>query len=148
MTETTMRNYYSTVVVVSLHNQSNLKTPSQRLHAHNSIYQKPDKAFQTCNSRYESYFYLAYPDITIDDPGSRTQCIHYASSLHCKLDDEMEGRFNQDLPESLQASFEKATNFKPCILTKQTINTRRMNKVNQIDVTQCDNESEVNEAHV
>ena len=60
----------------------------------------------------------------------------------------MEGRFNQDLPESLQAAFEKATNFKPRILTKQTINTRRMNEVNQIDVTQCDDEFEVNEAHI
>ena len=43
----------------------------------------------------------------------------------------MEGRFNQDLPESLQAAIEKATNF----LTKQTINTRRMNEVNQINET-------------
>ena len=60
----------------------------------------------------------------------------------------MEGRFNQDLPESLQATFEKAMNFEPCILTKQTINTRSMNKVNQIDVTQCDDESEVNETHI
>ena len=60
----------------------------------------------------------------------------------------MEGRFNQDLPESLQAAFKKATNFKPCILTKQSINTRRMNKVNQIDVTQCDDEFEVNDAHI
>ena len=60
----------------------------------------------------------------------------------------MEGRFNQDLPESLQAAFEKATNFKPHILTKQTINTRKMNEVNQIDVTQCDDEFKVNEAHI
>ena len=50
----------------------------------------------------------------------------------------MEGRFNQDLPKSLQAAFEKAMNFEPCILTKQTINTRRMNKVNKIDVTNYD----------
>ena len=60
----------------------------------------------------------------------------------------MEGRFNQDLPVPLQAAFEKATNFEPCILTKQTINTRRMNEVNQIDVTQYDEEFEVNEAHI
>ena len=60
----------------------------------------------------------------------------------------MEGRFNQDLPESLQAAFKKAMNFEPCILTKQTINTRRMNEVNQIDVTQYDEEFEVNEAHI
>ena len=86
--------------------------------------------------------------ITIDDTGSRTQCIHYASSLHCKLGDEMEGRFNQDLPESLQAAFEKAMNLEPRILTKQTINTRRMNKVNQIDVTNYDEDFEVNEADI
>ena len=59
----------------------------------------------------------------------------------------MEGRFNQDLPESLQATFEKAMNFKPCILTKQTINTR-MNEVSQIDITNYDEDFEVNEAHI
>ena len=133
---------------IVLHNRSNLKTPSQRHHAHNSFQRKPDEALQTYNSRYESHFHLAYRDITIDDAGSRTQCIHYASSLHGKLGNEMEGRFNQDLPESLQAAFEKATNFEPRILTKQTINTRRMNEVNQIDVTQCDDEFEVGEAHI
>ena len=93
-------------------------------------------------------FEWAYPGITIDDAGSRTQCIQYSSSLHGKLGDEMEGRFNQDLPESLQAAFEKAMNFEPHILTKQTINTRRMNEVNQIDITNYDEDFEVNEAHI
>ena len=74
---------------IVLHNHSNLKTPNKRLHAFNSIQQKPDKALQTYNSRYESHFKLAYPDIAIEDPGSRTQCIHYASSLHSKLGDKM-----------------------------------------------------------
>ena len=60
----------------------------------------------------------------------------------------MEGRFNQDLPESLQAAFKKAMNLEPRILTKQTINTRRMNEVNQIDISLCDDELEVNEAHI
>ena len=64
---------------IILYNHSNLKTPSQRLHAFNSIQQKPDEALQTYNSLYESHFQLAYPDITVDDTGSRTQCIHYAS---------------------------------------------------------------------
>ena len=91
---------------------------------------------------------MAYQDITIDDTGSRTQCIQYASSLYGKLGDEMEGRFNQDLPESLQTAFEKATGYELCILTKQTINTRRMNEVNQIDVTNFDEDFEVNEAHI
>ena len=36
-------------------NHSNLKTPSQRLHAFNSIQQKPDEALQTYNSHYESH---------------------------------------------------------------------------------------------
>ena len=65
---------------IVLHNHSNLNTPSQRLHAFNSIQQKPDEALQTYNSRYKSHFKLAYPGITIDDDGSRTQCIQYASS--------------------------------------------------------------------
>ena len=133
---------------IVLHNHSNLKTPSQRLHAFNSIQQKPDEALQTYNSQYKSHFQLAYPGITIGDAGSRTQCIQYASSLCGKLGDGMEGRFNQDLPKSLQAAFEKATNFKPRILTKQTINTRRMNEVNQIDVTNYDEDFEVNEAQI
>ena len=40
---------------IVLHNHSNLKTPSQRLHAFNSIQQKPDEALQTYNDRYESH---------------------------------------------------------------------------------------------
>ena len=133
---------------IILHNHSNLKTPSQRLHAFNSIQQKPDEALQTYNSRYESHFCLAYTDITIDDTGSKTQCIQYTSSLYGKLGDEMEGRLNQDLPESQQVAFEKAMNSKPCILTKQTINTRRMNEVNQIDVTNYDENFKVTEVHI
>ena len=39
-------------------------------------------------------------------------------------------------------------NFEPCILTKQTINTRRMNEVNQIDITNYDEDFEVHEAHI
>ena len=91
---------------------------------------------------------MAYPGIIIDDTGSRTQCIQYTGSLYSKLGDEMEGRFNQDLPESLQAAFKKAMNFEPCILTKQTINTRRMNEVNQVDVTNYDEDFKVNEANI
>ena len=41
---------------IFLCNHSNLKTPSQRLHAFNSIQQKPDEVLQTCNSWYESHF--------------------------------------------------------------------------------------------
>ena len=40
--------------------------------------------------------------------------------------DEMTGRFNQDLPENLQMAFEKAANFKPQIITKQSINSRKI----------------------
>ena len=60
---------------IVLHSHSNLKTPSQRLHAFNSIQQKPDEALQRHNSWYKSHFKLAYPGITIDDDRSRTQCI-------------------------------------------------------------------------
>ena len=75
-------------------------------------------------------------------------CIHYGSSLYGKLGDKMTGRFNQDLPENLQMAFEKATNFEPWIITKQSINNRKVHKVNHIDVTQGKDEVEINEAHV
>ena len=72
---------------IVLCNHSNLKAPLQRLYAHQSIQQKPDKALHTYNTRYESLFCLAYPNITIDGEGSQAQCIHYASSLLGKLRD-------------------------------------------------------------
>ena len=74
-------------------------------------------------------------------------CIHYTSSLYSKLGDEMTGRFNQDLPENLQMAFEKATNFEPQIITKQSINNRKIHEINHIDITQED-KVEINEAHV
>ena len=74
-------------------------------------------------------------------------CIHYASSLYGKLGDEMTGRFNQDLPENLQMAFKKATNFEPWIITKQSINSRKIHEVNHIDIGHED-EIEINEAHV
>ena len=74
-------------------------------------------------------------------------CIHYTSSLYGKLGDEMTGRFNQDLPENLQMAFEKAVNFEPQIITKQSINSRKIHEVNHIDVGQED-EIEINKAHV
>ena len=75
-------------------------------------------------------------------------CIHYASSLYGKLRDEMMGRFNQDLPENLQMAFKKAMNFKPRIITKQSINNRKVHEVNHIDITHGEEEVEINEAHV
>ena len=39
-----------------LRNHSNLNTPSQRLHLHTSIQQRPDEVLQTYNSRYQSDF--------------------------------------------------------------------------------------------
>ena len=74
-------------------------------------------------------------------------CIHYTPSLYGKLGDEMTGRFNQDLPENLQMAFKKATNFKPQIITKQSINSRKIHEVNHIDIRHED-EVEINEAHV
>ena len=59
----------------------------------------------------------------------------------------MTGRFSQDLPENLQTAFKKATNFEPQIITKQSINNRKIHKVIDIDITQED-EVEINEAHV
>ena len=75
-------------------------------------------------------------------------CIHYASSLYGKLRDKMTGRFNKDLPENLQTAFKKATNFEPCIITKQIINNRKIHEVNHIDITHGEDEVEINEAHV
>ena len=130
-----------------LRNHSNLRTVSQRSNAYHQLHQKPDEVLQSYNTRYVSFFNLAYPELELDNPLSRMHCIHYASSLYGKLGDEMTGRFNQDLPENLQTAFEKATNFEPQIITKQSINSRKIHEVNQIDVGHED-EIEINEAHV
>ena len=130
-----------------LRNHSNLRTVSQRSNAYHQLHQKRDEALQSYNTRYASFFNLAYPELELDNPLSRMHCIHYASSLYSKLGDKMTGRFNQDLPENLQTAFEKATNFKPRIITKQSINSRKIHEVNHIDVGHED-EIEINEAHV
>ena len=130
-----------------LRNHSNLRTVSQRSNAYQQLHQKPDEALQSYNTRYASFFNLAYPELELDNPLSRMHCIHYASSLYGKLGDEMTGRFNQDLPENLQMAFEKAVNFEPRIIMKQSINSRKIHEVNHIDVGQED-EIEINEAHV
>ena len=130
-----------------LRNHSNLRTVSQRSNAYHQLHQKPDEALQTYNTRYASFFNLAYPELELDNPLSRMHCIHYASSLYDKLGDKMTGRFNQDLPENLQTAFEKATNFKPWINTKQSINSRKIHEVNHINIGH-DDEIEINEAHI
>ena len=131
-----------------LQNHSNLRTVSQCSNAYQQLHQKPDEALQTYNTRYTSYFNLAYPELEIDNPLSRMHCIHYASSLYGKLGDEMTGRYNQDLPENLHTAFEKATNFEPRIITKQSINERRVHDINLIDVTSGQEEIKINEAHI
>ena len=133
---------------VVLRNHSNLRTVSQRSNAYHQLHQKPDEALQTYKTRYASFFNLAYPELELDNPLSRMHCIHYALSLYGKLRDEMTGRFNQDLPENLQTAFEKATNFEPRIITKQSINNRKIHEVNHIDITHGEDEVEINEAHV
>ena len=130
-----------------LRNHSNLRTVSQRSNAYHQLHQKPDEALQTYNTRYASFFNLAYPELELDNPLSRMHCIHYASSLYGKLGDEITGRFNQDPPENLQTAFEKALNFEPWIITKQSINSRKINEVNHINIGH-ENDIEINEAHV
>ena len=130
-----------------LRNHSNLRTVSQRSNTYQQLHQKPDEALQSYNTRYALFFNLAYPELELDNPLSRIHCIHYTSSLYGKLGDEMTGRFNQDLPENLQMAFEKATNFEPRIIMKQSINSRKIHEVNHIDIGQED-EIEINEAHV
>ena len=130
-----------------LRNHSNLRTVSQRSNAYHQLHQKPDEALQTYNMRYASFFNLAYPELELHNPLSRMHCIHYASSLYGKLREEMTGRFNQDLPENLQTAFEKAMNFEPQIITKQSIN-RKIHEINHIDITHGEDEVEIKEAHV
>ena len=130
-----------------LRNHSNLRTVSQRSNAYHQLHQKPDEALWSYNTRYTSFFNLAYPELELDNPLSRMHCIHYASSLYGKLGDEMTGRFNQDLPENLQRAFGKTTNFKPRIITKQSINSRKIHEVNHIDIGHED-KIEINKAHV
>ena len=130
-----------------LRNHSNLRTVSQRSNTYHQLHQKPHEALQSYNTRYASFFNLAYPELELDNPLSRMHCIHYASSLYGKLGDEMTGRLNQDLPENLQTAFEKATNFEPWIITKQSINSRKIHEVNHIDIGHED-EIEINKAHV
>ena len=81
-----------------LRNHSDLRTPSQRSNAYQNLYQKPDEALQTYNTKYSTYFGLAYPELDLDDPMTKMHCTHYATSLYSKLGDEMTGRFNQELP--------------------------------------------------
>ena len=131
-----------------LQNHSNLRMVSQQLNAYQQLHKKPNEALQTYNMRYASFFNLAYPELELDNPLSRMHCIHYASSLYGKLRDKMTGRFNQDLPENLQMAFEKAMNFEPRFITKQSINNRKVHEVKFIDVMQSEDEVEINEAHV
>ena len=131
-----------------LRNHSNLRTVSPQSNAYHQLHQKPDEALPTYNTWYASFFNLAYPELELDNPLNRMHCIHYASSLYGKLRDEMTGRFNQDLPENLQTAFEKAMNFEPWIITKQSINKRKVHKVNHIDITHGEDEVEINETHV
>ena len=127
-----------------LQNHSNLRTVSQQSNAYQQLHQKPDEALQTYNMRYASFFNLAYPELELDNPLSRMHCIHYASLLYGKLRDKITGRFNQDLPENLQMAFEKAMNFEPQIITKQSINNRKVHEVNHIDITHGVDEVEIN----
>ena len=78
-----------------LRNHSNLRTVSQRSNAYQQLHQKPDEALQSYNTRYASFFHLAYPELELDNPLSRMHCIHYALSLYGKLGDEMTGRLNK-----------------------------------------------------
>ena len=129
-----------------LRNHSNLKTLSQCISAFQSIQQKPEELLQTYNVRYQSFYKLAHKGLTIESDGSKVSCIHYANSLHGKLGDEIEGRFNQRLPKKLQEAFERGIDFEPRILTKQRIHTRKVNEVNHIDISSDYQEFEVSEA--
>ena len=100
-------------------NHSNLKTSSQHISAFDSLQQKPEEPLQTYNEKYQSYYELAHKGLTITSNGSKVSCIHYAKSLHGKLGEELEGRFNQRLPDNLQDAFNRAMDFEPRILISQ-----------------------------
>ena len=127
-------------------NHSNLKSSSRHISAFDSLQQKPEELLQTYNAKYQSYYELAHKDLTITSNGSKISCIHYANSLHGKLGEELEGRFNQRLPDNLQDAFNRAVDFKPRILTSQCIHTQNVNAINHIDVSSNYQEFEVNEA--
>ena len=129
-----------------LQNHSNLKTSSQCISAFQYIQQKPEELLQTYNARCQSFQKLAHEGLTIESDGSKVSCIHYANSLHGKLGDEMEERFNHRLPKNLQEEFKRAMDFEPRIPTKQRIHTRKVNEVNHIDVSSDYQGFEVNEA--
>ena len=67
---------------------------------------------------------------------------------HTTQDTHRTGRFNQDPPENLYTTFEKVANFEPRIITKQSINEKKVHDINHIDVTPCQDEIEINEAHI
>ena len=68
-----------------LRNHSNLRTMSQQSNAYHQLHQKPDEALQTYNTRYVSFFNLAYLELELDNPLSRMHCIHYVLSLYCYI---------------------------------------------------------------
>ena len=107
-----------------------------------------DEVLQTYNTRYSAYFGLAYPELDLDDPMTKMHCTNYAMSPYGKFGDEMTGRFNQELPRDLTEAFRKAVNFEPRIITKQSINDRKMHEVNHVDIGNYSEDIEVNEAHV
>ena len=129
-----------------LHNHSNLKTSSQHISAFDSLQQKLEESLQTYYAKYQSYYELAHEGLTITSNGSKVSCIHYAKSLHGKLGKELEGRFNQRLPDNLQDAFDRAVDFEPRILTSQHIHTRNVNEIIHIDISDNYQEFEVNEA--
>ena len=166
MEESTEKNCYSTVAPVyprpSMHYLKELQTNISRtqFYATNLTSELFHNAPMLTNSYTRSltklykhttqdthHTHLPYPELEIDNLLGRMHCIHYTSSLYGKLGDEMTGRFNQDLPESLHTKFEKAVNFEPRIITKQSINERKVHDINHIDVTSCQDEIEINEVH-
>ena len=129
-----------------LHNHSNLKTSSRHISAFDSLQQKPEEPLHTYNARYQSYYELAHIGLTITSNRFKVSCTHYMKSLHGKFGEELEGRFNQRLPDNLQDAFDRAVDFEPRILTSQRIHTQNVNEINHIDVSGNYQEFEVNEA--
>ena len=94
---------------ILLRNHSNLKTPSQCTAAYQSTQQKPDEALQTYNTDI-SHITSWLTQASTSTMTLQELVVSTTLTLHGKLGKEMEGRFNQELPDNLWSAFEKAVN--------------------------------------
>ena len=81
-----------------LRNHSNLRTVSQRSNTYHQLHQKPDEVLQTYNTRYASFFNLAYPELELDNP-PLAMGMQPTASTSCQPDDLLP---RQPAPKTVQ----------------------------------------------